>query len=134
MYVGVLKPEVSLTANGNAAFLWEWDEGNRNLDLEVLADGTINDAFGNEKNESRDDEGRTQEEAVQSKWTSEKNHRRCELVDKEIEGTLWLAEEAELEILQGEMLAHRRKVAPLPLSDLRELHQELLQKFHEQSE
>ena len=61
LYVGVLKPEVSLTANGNAAFLWEWQEGNRNLDLEVLANGTINYAYVEEEDESRDQEGRTQD-------------------------------------------------------------------------
>ena len=61
LYVGVLKPEVSLTANGNAAFLWEWQEGSRNLDLEVLADGTINYAYADEEDESRDQEGRTQD-------------------------------------------------------------------------
>ena len=48
-------------------------------------------------------------------WTNEKNQRRCLLVDKEIDGTLSPTEHAELEQLQSEMLAYRRKVAPLDM-------------------
>lgn len=59
-------------------------------------------------------------------WTEEKNQRRCHLVDKDIDGTMSLAEKGELEQLQAEMLAYRRHVAPLPLDDLRALHQQLL--------
>jgi hypothetical protein len=63
-----------------------------------------------------------------ARWTDEKNQRRCELVDKEIEGTLSAAEAAELQKLQTEMLEYRRKVAPLALDQLRELHRALLDK------
>jgi hypothetical protein len=59
-------------------------------------------------------------------WTEEKNQRRCDLVDKEIDGTISAVEKVELAQLQAEMLAYRRKVAPLPLEELRKLHQELL--------
>ena len=59
-------------------------------------------------------------------WTEDKNQRRCHLVDKDIDGTISLAEQGELEQLQAEMLAYRRHVAPLPLDDLRMLHQQLL--------
>ena len=59
-------------------------------------------------------------------WTENKNQRRCRLVDKEIDGTLSAAEKVELDQLQAEMLAYRHKVAPLPLEELRELHQDLL--------
>ncbi len=62
----------------------------------------------------------------ETEWTDEKNRRRCELVDMEIEGTLSAEERIELDNLQSEMLAYRRKVAPLPLRDLRRMHQELL--------
>jgi len=55
-------------------------------------------------------------------WTNEKNQRRCALVDKEIEGTLSAKEEIELEKLQAEMLAYRRKVAPLPIEKARKMH------------
>lgn len=65
-------------------------------------------------------------ERTSSRWTKEKNQRRCQLVDKEIEGTLSPSEREQLEALQAEMLAYRRRVAPLPLQDLRELHEELL--------
>jgi hypothetical protein len=67
-------------------------------------------------------------------WTDEKNRRRCDLVDKEITGNISLAEKAELKRLQAEMLAYRRRVAPLPLEDLRALHQELLRKGGDNSE
>lgn len=64
-------------------------------------------------------------------WTAQKNHRRCHLVDKEIDGTLSPAEQGELDQLQAEMLAYRRHVAPLPLEDLRQLHQQLLRQAGE---
>ncbi len=49
------------------------------------------------------------------------NDRRCDLIDREIEGTLTEAERVELEELQDQMLAERRRVAPLPLKALRAL-------------
>lgn len=66
-------------------------------------------------------------------WTAQKNQKRCELVDKEIGGILTADEQAELEQLQTEMLAFRRKVAPLPLDDLRQLHRELLSRAGDQA-
>lgn len=64
-------------------------------------------------------------------WNDAKNDRRCDLIDKEIEGTLLLAEKRELEKLQRQMLAYRRKVAPLPLKEAQRLHQHLLMKAAE---
>jgi hypothetical protein len=61
-------------------------------------------------------------------WSEAKNARRCALIDKEIDGTLSAGEAVELHLLQREMLAHRRKVAPLPLAEARKLHKELLAK------
>lgn len=61
-------------------------------------------------------------------WNDQKNARRCELVDREIEGTLLADEAAELAVLQQQLLAERRRLAPVPLNDLRRLHQELLAK------
>jgi len=52
-------------------------------------------------------------------WTDEKNARRCDLIDKEIDGRLTLQEAVELARLQSEMLAYRRRVAPLPIGDAR---------------
>jgi hypothetical protein len=63
-----------------------------------------------------------------SAWSEAKNARRCALIDKEIDGTLSAGEAVELHWLQREMLAHRRKVAPLPLAEARKLRQELLAK------
>src|SRR5205823_1100757 len=61
-------------------------------------------------------------------WTKAKNERRCDLIDKEIEGTLTPAEAVELQALQRAMLAYRNKVAPLPIAAVRKLHDELLAK------
>jgi hypothetical protein len=63
-----------------------------------------------------------------SAWSEAKNARRCALIDKEIDGTLPAREAVELHSLQREMLAHRRKVAPLPLAEARKLRLELLAK------
>jgi hypothetical protein len=49
-------------------------------------------------------------------WTNAKNNRRCDLIDKEIDGTITSAEAAELEDLQEQMLRYRHRVAPLPLA------------------
>lgn len=64
-------------------------------------------------------------------WTDEKNERRCKLIDKEIDEKLSYAENLELEKLQKEMLAYRRRVAPLPLKEAQKLHQHLLNKATE---
>jgi hypothetical protein len=63
-----------------------------------------------------------------AEWTEAKNTRRCDLIDKEIESALTSAETVELHRLQEEMLRYRRRVAPLPLTEARKLHQELLKK------
>jgi len=68
------------------------------------------------------------DETADGRWTEEKNARRCELIDREIDGTLSPMEAVELSRLQAEMLRYRRTVAPLPLEDARRLHQELLAK------
>jgi hypothetical protein len=67
-------------------------------------------------------------------WTEAKNARRCVLVDREIDGTLTPEEAAELHVLQQEMLRERRRLAPVPLEDLRRLHQKLLMKAQKQAE
>lgn len=61
-------------------------------------------------------------------WTDAKNARRCDLIDKDIDGRLTPAEARELQSLQKQMLRHVDRVAPLPLDDARRLHQELLMK------
>ncbi len=61
-----------------------------------------------------------------TEWNDDKNRQRCKLVDKEIAGTITQSEQSELEQLQAEMLSYRRKVAPLPIEGLRDLHAKLL--------
>jgi hypothetical protein len=61
-------------------------------------------------------------------WTGAKNARRCELVDRKIDGILTPEEANELAVLQEQFFQERRRLAPLSLADLRQLHQELLVK------
>lgn len=51
-------------------------------------------------------------------WTEERNDRRCNLIEAEMDGTLTPAEKDELDDLQEQILAHRRKVAPLQMPSL----------------
>ena len=59
-------------------------------------------------------------------WTARKNEQRCQLIDGKIEGTLSLTEAAELAHLQLEMCCWLDRVAPLPSTDARALHRELI--------
>lgn len=60
-------------------------------------------------------------------WTPADNDRRCDLIDKDIDGRLTPDERVELEALQLRLRQYVNKVAPLPLEPLRKLHQELLE-------
>ena len=70
---------------------------------------------------------------VKGPWTEAKNARRSALIDREIDGTLTREEAAELAVLQQHMLRERRRLAPVPLDDLRRLHQDLLKKAQKQA-
>ena len=59
-------------------------------------------------------------------WTEARNQRRCDLIDCKYAGSLTPPEAVELAQLQEQMLRYRQRVAPLPLEDARQLHQELL--------
>jgi hypothetical protein len=61
-------------------------------------------------------------------WTQAKNRRRCELIDRELDGALSTPERAELDSLQRELDRYVDQVAPLPLEPLRKLHQKLVRK------
>jgi hypothetical protein len=61
-------------------------------------------------------------------WTEQKNARRYELIDREIDGVLTPEEMVELRQLQDEMLRYQKRVAPWPIPAARKLHQELLKK------
>lgn len=71
------------------------------------------------------------EAGKESQWTERKNERRCDLIDRDIDGTLTADEVTELEGLQNEMLAFRRTVAPLPIQEVRALYQQLLRMLSE---
>ena len=64
--------------------------------------------------------------AENGEWTDEKNARRFALIDKEIAGTLATEEVRELHNLQHQIDDYLRRVAPLPFSAIRGLHEELL--------
>jgi hypothetical protein len=70
----------------------------------------------------------TKDNATSEEWTEQKNARRCELIDREIDGVLTPEESLELRQLQDEMLRYQNKVAPWPIEAARQLHQELLKK------
>lgn len=59
-------------------------------------------------------------------WNDAKGQRRCELIDKEIQGTLDESEKRELALLTSQLRAHRRRVAPLPIDAARQLHKQLV--------
>jgi hypothetical protein len=64
----------------------------------------------------------------ETRWTEDKNARRCFLIDREIDGTLTPEEAGELEALQRQMRQHLDRVAPLPLEETRRLYNELAAK------
>jgi hypothetical protein len=67
-----------------------------------------------------------------TEWTNDKDARRCDLIDREIDGALTIGEQSELDQLQHEMLAYRRSVAPLPIGAARKLHAELMEGLEKQ--
>jgi hypothetical protein len=69
--------------------------------------------------------------STSDEWTEEKNQRRCELIDQEIDGAISPAEAVELRQLQDEMLRYQNRVAPWPIASARKLHRELLRKADE---
>jgi hypothetical protein len=58
-------------------------------------------------------------------WTAAKNARRFALIDREIAGTITADEAQELARLSQEIDDFLRRVAPLPLEEARELHEQL---------
>jgi hypothetical protein len=72
--------------------------------------------------------GRNGGPAPADDWTAARDARRCELIDRGVDGTLTEAERTELEDLQEQMLRHRHRVAPLPLAHARQLLEELERK------
>ena len=63
-------------------------------------------------------------------WNEEKNTRRCDLIDKQIEGTIAPAELRELDDLQSQLRRHLDEVAPFDLAAARKIHQQLLKNKH----
>lgn len=61
-------------------------------------------------------------------WTEEKNDRRCELIDRDLEGTITESEKLELERLQQRFHEYLDTVVPPPLDGAQRLHRELLEK------
>lgn len=60
-------------------------------------------------------------------WLPEKQARRCELIDRDIAGTLTVHERRELLDLDRQANDHFDEVAPPPLDGATRLHQKLLQ-------
>jgi hypothetical protein len=64
-------------------------------------------------------------------WSDQKNARRCELIDKQIEGTIESAERRELDDLQSQLRRHLDEEAPFDLAAARQIHRQLLAKKRE---
>jgi hypothetical protein len=64
--------------------------------------------------------------ADDSQWSDEKDTRRLELIDKKIAGSITDGELVELAELQRQGEVHFDQIAPPPMSGVRELHQQLL--------
>ena len=58
-------------------------------------------------------------------WTEDRNARRFALIDKQIAGAISTDEAAELQQLQQQIDEYLRRVAPLPVTASRELHEQL---------
>ena len=65
-------------------------------------------------------------------WSAEKDARRCELIDKKIQGTLQAEESREFAELQRQAVEYFDRVAPPPIEGARRLHERLLKKMQEQ--
>jgi hypothetical protein len=63
----------------------------------------------------------------QAEWTVADNARRCDLIEKDLDGQLTSQEQLELEWLESRLDRHVNKVAPLPLEQLRQLHKKVLE-------
>lgn len=67
-------------------------------------------------------------------WNSDKDSRRCELIDKGIDASLTEEEKAELDDLQQQMLEYRHTLAPLPVAEIKELLESLRQQMGPQKQ
>ncbi len=70
----------------------------------------------------------------EEQWNAEKDARRCELIDKKIQGTLQPAESREFAELQRQALEYFDRVAPPPVEGARRLHENLLRKMQQQQD
>ncbi|WP_145346607.1 hypothetical protein [Rosistilla ulvae] len=61
-----------------------------------------------------------------SKWPQAKDDRRCELIDREIAGTISLSERAELASLQRGAEQHFDEIASPPMEESLKLHKRLI--------
>jgi len=59
-------------------------------------------------------------------WTDDKDARRCELIDKDIAGTITAVEHEELTRPERQANDHFDRVAPPPIDGARRLHQQLV--------
>jgi len=58
-YPAISAPNVAASPAGNVAFSWSWNEGDRELDVEVTGAGMIRYSFINESEPNHDAEGQT---------------------------------------------------------------------------
>jgi hypothetical protein len=66
-------------------------------------------------------------------WSDERNRRRIDLIDKDIQGHITIEERAELAELQRQAVVYRDHIAPLPIEGARRLHRQLLERKRQQT-
>ena len=67
-------------------------------------------------------------------WSEKQNARRCQLIDREIDGALSDDVRAELMSLTDQLREYRRLHAPIPMEGALKLHAELLEKRRRREE
>lgn len=71
---------------------------------------------------------RTELDEETGEWSEQSEARRCDLIDKDIQGDITDEERCELQLLQAQFDRYLDDVSPLPMDGALELHRKLLEK------
>lgn len=127
---GYSQGEVAKALKMHRPTISEIEAGNRNVTVEELArfaevfDVSVGWLLGHELSRV----ATIPIAATDVEWTEALNARRCQLIDKKIQGRLLDDEAGELDALQQAVQRHADRVAPLPFDAAKRLHAELLRK------
>jgi hypothetical protein len=93
---------------------------------EYVVSRLLEETHGESPHEGSRDNGSSDASSVE--WSEQKNARRCELMDRDIQGELSAEERFEMANLTRQLREYRRIHAPLPIAGALKLHAELLEK------